>query len=76
MKDEKIIKDVIDLVKYYDMTVFDAIIDLSEKKGIDVEDIVKMLDENLLCQLREECVKERKVLSIKQKTHSLDSLFV
>lgn len=75
MKDEKIIKDIIDQVKYLKVTVFDAIIDISEKKGIDVEDIVKMLDNNLLAQLKDECVKERKVISIKPNKNSIENLF-
>lgn len=75
MKDEKIIKDIIDQVKYLKVTVFDAIIDISEKKGIDVEDIVKMLDTNLLSQLKDECIKDRKVLSIKPNKNNIENLF-
>ena len=46
MRDEKIINQIIDYVKYKDTNVFDAILDISEQSGLDVEDIVKSLDEN------------------------------
>ncbi len=74
-KDEKIIREIHDQIKYSKVTVFDAIIDISENKSIDVEDIVKMLDDNLLQQLKDECINERKVLSIKPKKNTIDSLF-
>lgn len=51
--------------RYYN--VFDAILDISEQSGLDVEDIVKSLDENLLCELKAYSIKERKVL-LKDKT--------
>lgn len=77
MKDEKIINEVIDYVKYNRTNVFDAILDISEKSGLDVEDIVKSLDENLLCELKEYVIKERKVLikDKKQNTSNIESLF-
>lgn len=76
MKYEKIIKDIRDQIKYHNITVFDAILDIAETKSIDVEDIVKMLDVNLLEQLKTECINERKVLSIKKRQkYTIDSLF-
>lgn len=74
MRELKIVSDIIDHIKYYNSTVFDAIIHISENTSLDVEDILKMLDENLLCQLKEECIKERKVIKIKPK-RSIDMLF-
>ena len=75
MKYEKIIKDIRDQIKYHNITVFDAILSIHEEKEIDVEDIVKMLDANLLEQLKTECINERKVLSIKPQKYTIDSLF-
>lgn len=78
MRDEKIINQIIDYVKYKDTNVFDAILDISEQTGLDVEDIVKSLDENLLCELKAYSIKERKVLMKvnKQNTSNIESLFV
>lgn len=77
MKDEKIINQIIDYVKYKNTNVFDAILDISEQSGLDVEDIVKSLDENLLCELKAFSIKERKVLiKEKQNTSNIESLFV
>lgn len=64
MKNQKIINQIIDYVKYHKSSVFDAIIDISEKLCLDIEDIVKSLDDNLLCELRKECIRDRKVLSL------------
>ena len=76
MRDEKIINNLIDYVKYKDTNVFDAILDISEQSGLDVEDIVKSLDENLLCELKAYSIKERKVLlKEKQNTSDIESLF-
>lgn len=77
MKDEKIINEIIDYVKYKQTNVFDAILDISDQTGLDVEDIVKSLDENLLCELKAFSIKERKVLikDKKQNTSDIESLF-
>lgn len=78
MKDrnEKMVKEILDHVHYTKCTVFDAILEISEQKNIDVEDIFKMLDENLKQQAAEDCINERKVISIPPKKKSIDCLFV
>lgn len=75
MKDDRIVREIIDYISYHNSSTFDAIISISETDGIDVEDIVKMLDDNLLCKLREECIRDRKVLIREKQQLTLESLF-
>lgn len=76
MKNQKIINQIIDYVKYHKSSVFDAIIDISEKLCLDIEDIVKSLDDNLLCELRKECIRDRKVLSLNDVSNTdIESFF-
>lgn len=76
MKNQKIINQIIDYVKYHKSSVFDAIIDISEKLCLDIEDIVKSLDDNLLCELRKECIRDRKVLALNDVSNTdIESFF-
>lgn len=76
MKDERIINTLMEYIKYYDMSVYDAIIELHEKDNIDIEDIVKGLDSNLLTQVKQECIVNNRVRNMgKVNKITIDDLF-
>ena len=76
MADEKIIKEIIDTSTYNNTSIFETILKISEDNEIDVEDIFKMLDDKLKYKIRQECIKERKVLIDEAPKASIRSLFV
>lgn len=76
MVDEKIINTILDYARYNNINVFDALLEVAEEQNLDVEDIVKSLDVNILCELKQHCVKERKVLNTgSQQKYDIESLF-
>lgn len=76
MKDERIINALMDYIKYYKMSVLDAILEMHEKDNIDIEDIVKGLDSNLTTQLKNECISKNLVRNMgKVNKITIDDLF-
>lgn len=76
MKDERIINALMDYIKYYKMSVLDAILEMHERDNIDIEDIVKGLDNNLTTQLKNECISKNLVRNMgKVNKITIDDLF-